>query len=61
MTVAAKQVPPVNLTIEDCDAELIRYTSQLLGEKDPEMRALCRYEIDRWLDRRLVLMRETLE
>lgn len=54
----AKPSLPAVVTIEQCDQVLHRYASELRkADGDPEQQALARYEIDRWLDLRLSVMR----
>lgn len=48
------------LTIEDCDSELAALRLKLAEADDPVLQAIARFDIDHWLDRRLVLMRERL-
>jgi hypothetical protein len=59
MALAAIAKTDLALTVADCDAQIERYRKQLADEVDPESRAIWRYEIDRWLDRRLLLMAES--
>jgi hypothetical protein len=55
-TPAPKKAEP---TLRDCDRVLSTCSTKLrAADGDPEQQALCRYEIDRWLDLRLALMRE---
>ena len=47
-----------SLTLEQCDRVLTTCRKKLrVADGDPELQAICRYEVDRWLDIRLALMR----